>query len=70
MLTTLSTSAKWPFPDDAVLLGQLAKSKGLAVAVKRGMYQVQQVTYGADGVSTIKPVTGWVTCQSAIEAVS
>ena len=70
MITSISPKHAWPFPADAGRLGQLAKSKGLAVAVKRGMYQIQQVTYGSDGVSTIKPVTGWVTCQSAIEALS
>jgi len=53
-----------------IALGQMARAKGLSVAVKQGRYQIQHVTYGADGVSTIKPVTGWVTCQSAIEAVS
>lgn len=70
MNTSISPKHAWPFPADAARLGQLAKSKGLAVAVKRGTYQVQQVTYGSDGVSTITPVTGWVTCQSAIEALS
>lgn len=69
MKTSLSSSHEWPFPSDAMRLSRIAKSKGLAVAVEGGLFQVQRVTYRKGGKATIHPITGWVSVEAALEAV-
>lgn len=53
-----------------IVVGQMAKAKGLSVAVRRGLYQIQHVTYGSDGVGVVTPRSGWITREAALLALS
>lgn len=42
------------------------KDDALGVATSIGMFQVQRVTYRADGASIVQPLTGWTRAQAAL----
>lgn len=41
------------------------KDNHIGMAVKQGRFQVQDIRYAANGVSTVKPLTDWLDLESA-----
>ena len=70
MITSISPVVAKELLRAGIALGQMAKAKGLSVAVKQGRYQIQHVTYGSDGVSTVTPKSGWISREAALVALS
>ncbi len=55
---------------EAFRIAKLARDAGYAVRVKQGLLQFVIVEYDAQGRSTVRPVTDWVSIAEAAEIVA